>query len=117
MKWFRKFFAAKKAKQWAATPAEEFGVGNFRYVFGTYAKKGDAVTCERGHHICTFQRDVAVSDPFDSTVLGDWRQPEPKKGTVYQPCMICGARWYKGVYLHFPGGWRIGGNYARLPGD
>lgn len=107
MKWLRKLLGAKKAKRWADTPAEEFGVGNFRYVFRIYAKKGDIVTCERGHHICTFLRDVGVGEGWDSTAMGDWRQPEQKKGTVFQPCAICGARWYKGPYLHFPDGWRI----------
>jgi len=117
MNWFRRFFKQPVEKHWAETPDEEFGVGNYRYVYGVYARKGEIVTCERGHHIFTFLRDIKVGDPFDPNVQGDWRQPEPKRGTVSQPCKLCRARWFKGTYFHFPDGWRIGRPYARLPGD
>ncbi len=93
---------------WGETPEEEFGSGQFRYVAQTYARAADAITCENGHRICVFQRDVRVSEPFDGTALGAWTQPEPKIGAIKSACATCGARWFKGSYFHFEDGWRIG---------
>ena len=58
-----------------------------------YAKEGERVTCEDGHHICTLAADI----PLYSTgaLKADWHQPEPKIGD--QPvCKICGKMWFAG---------------------
>lgn len=91
--------------QWAETPEKEFG--KFKRVSGLYASCGDHVTCENGHLICEFVRDVYVGEMFDPHALGNWQQREPAIGTLIQPCEACNARWYKGTYFHLEDGWRI----------
>jgi hypothetical protein len=104
---WHKLFPASKS-QWAKTAEEEFGRNAFRYCATTYAKAGDTVTCENGHIICTFKRNVIVGEEFDSSALGEWTQPQPQLGAIDVPCSTCGARWFKGPYFHFTDGWRIG---------
>ncbi len=101
-------FLMGPAQTWGKTAADEFGSGNFRYVSVRYAKAGDVVTCENGHAICSFVRDVDVGEAFDAAAVDGWTQPEPKIGDIVSPCAKCGARWFKGVYFHFEDGWRIG---------
>lgn len=72
-----------------------------------YAKKGDVVTCERGHHIVTFSRDVRWGEMFDPKALVDWQQPEPKIGEIAPRCVQCGAMWCAGNQYHFEDGWRV----------
>ena len=92
---------------WASTPEEEFGTVVWISPGQIYADKGETVTCENGHPICEFLDSVATGQPFSSLHMGNWQQPEPKLGTIAQACGICGARWFKGPYLHFPNGWRV----------
>lgn len=81
-----------------------------------YAHKGEHVTCENGHRICTMARDVEVGQLFDANRdLTDWVQPEPSMGTLAKDvrCVSCGAFWFGGptgegapLILHFEDGWR-----------
>lgn len=71
-----------------------------------FAARGDQITCQNGHHIATFARDVRRGEMFDLAAIRDWQQPCPPVGTMDQPCTICGAEWFKGTNLHFKGGWR-----------
>ncbi len=94
---------------WGSTPEEEFGKGNFRYASGVYAWLGDIVYCERGHAVAVFNRTVKVGDPFDDAALDFLSsQTRPVIGEIEHPCAVCGARWFKGPYLRFGDGWRIG---------
>ncbi len=103
--WLRSFWREPE-QTWAPTPEEEFG--NFRRVAGIYAKAGDIITCENGHSIAVFCRDVRVGDLFDGETLSfEWAQVSPEIGTISAPCVICGKRWFKGAYYHFKDGWRI----------
>ena len=99
--------ASVKIMTLAATAEEEFGTVVWLEPYQTYAVKGEVVTCENGHFICEFLDTVNVGQSWDSTKLGRWRQPEPKLGTMKQPCTSCNARWFEGSYLHFPDGWRV----------
>ena len=71
-----------------------------------YAHAGDLVTCENGHIICAFTKTVNYGDMFDPAAMSYWHQPEPKIGTMKQPCLICGTDWFRGMNLHFADGWR-----------
>jgi hypothetical protein len=81
-----------------------------------YASRGEKVTCENGHYICTLAEDMP--DWMTGTPkCEDWQQPEPAIGD--QPvCQVCGGMWFcgsvtfpdgmilQGQFLHFPDGWR-----------
>lgn len=97
-----------QSRSWAPTAEQEFG-DNVRYVIGVYADFGEVVICENGHAICEFVKTVNVGDSWDTSALGNWRQRQPKIGAMEKPCEVCGARWFKGPYLHFEDGWRISG--------
>lgn len=75
-----------------------------------FAKKGEPVTCENGHIICTFSRNVAVADDFIPTHLYTWTQPEPQRGDSGPVCAQCGALFWHGAgggqHFHFADGWR-----------
>lgn len=81
-----------------------------------YARKGEHVTCENGHHICTVAHDLIVgATPKTGGVdFIDWTQPEPVAGTMAKDCAcaVCGALWLGGpdgniaTVLHFEDGWR-----------
>lgn len=70
------------------------------------ARKGEWVTCEAGHRICRIAKDIPYGGLYDPAYFMDWKQPEPKVGTLEQPCVVCGAEWFRGMSLHFGGGWR-----------
>jgi hypothetical protein len=92
---------------WAKTQELEFGAGTYHKTGRIYASKGDQVTCENGHVVCEFGRNVAAGEPFDPSALVNWIQKTPKRGQQTAPCEQCGARWYKGSLFHFSDGWRI----------
>lgn len=72
------------------------------------ARKGDQVTCENGHVICTVASDITWGSLWQTDVqFTDWKQPEPRIGTPATDiaCTICGARWFTHV-LHFKDGYR-----------
>ena len=79
-----------------------------------YARKGEHVTCENGHHICTVANDLPAGTIQDPSALAHWRQAAPVPGTMAHdaPCVICGALWFGGPngtdgwMLHFADGWR-----------
>ena len=95
----------KPIQTWAPSAEEE--LGKVLHVKNIYAKRGDLITCENGHPIATFERDVEVGDSFDATAIVAWQQTPPEIGTMEKPCEICGQRWFKGPYFHFWDGWRI----------
>lgn len=78
-----------------------------------YAHAGEHITCERGHVIGTFARDVVVGAVFTVDMIKDWH---PKlaamlPGTKLGGCPQCGAAWVdakrgKPGLLHVEGGWR-----------
>lgn len=72
-----------------------------------YAAKGEKVTCENGHEICTFSRDVSWGDFFTPGDLTDWKQKEPEIGDLDpQRCESCGKPWSDAMRFHFADGWR-----------
>lgn len=75
-----------------------------------YAMKGEIVTCENGHEICEFSRNVCTRDEakLDSDLV-NWRQKSPQIGALIVSCERCGAQWWHGNYgqhFHFASGWR-----------
>ena len=73
----------------------------------TYARKGEAVTCENGHVIATFSRDALCGEAFrQSSFLCGWTQPEPRPGDADIVCRTCGAPFYEGLALHVGGEYR-----------
>ena len=72
-----------------------------------YAKEGEWVTCENGHRIAMFSRDVRWGEMFDPLALRDWQQPEPAIGSYPMRCDRCGAEWSTGIQYHFSNGWRV----------
>lgn len=75
-----------------------------------YAKKGERITCENGHEICTFSREVLYGDEQNVAVdLTNWKQAEPQKGDPCESirCEICRAEWIRnGFNYHIEGEWR-----------
>lgn len=81
-----------------------------------FARRGEWVTCENGHHICQFTRDVMVGEMFDPAAMGNWQRPAPERGTMHHDALCdirepgaalpCGARWFIGCNYHFADGWR-----------
>jgi hypothetical protein len=44
-----------------------------------YALAGERVTCENGHHICTFAQTVYIGDmQYPDTQFTDWQQSYPR---------------------------------------
>lgn len=88
-----------------------------KYVeFGdVYARRGEWVTCEKGHPICEVQRSIKIGDicDFDND-LGLWQQPAPLIGTMVMPRCRCGAEFVRpGNVFHFcNGGWRMVREYS-----
>lgn len=77
-----------------------------------YATSGERVTCENGHHICTFLETVAAGQREVADCLTDWQQAEPMIGEYIPNCHQCGAPFYlAGGMFHFGEGvtaaWRI----------
>jgi hypothetical protein len=86
---------------------------------GAYARRGDYVTCENNHIICTFGQTVKVGDMFgDGSALVAWRQDPPKIGQEEVPvCRFCGSPfWRRGNEFHFHDGWRTVKVIKRLRG-
>lgn len=93
---------------WPATPEEMFGEGNFYYdERAFYATSGEQVTCENGHVMCEFSRDIPKWKMFEKGDQVAWRQPEPEVGAPNPTCKTCGARAIVWPYFHFVDGWRI----------
>ncbi len=78
-----------------------------------YARKGEIVTCEQGHPIFTFARDVKPTEKFDPSALTDWKQAEPQAGER-PTCAVCGGQFHKGGAFHFKDGWR--GAFSHIAG-
>lgn len=73
-----------------------------------YARAGERVTCENGHHIFTFCRTVRMGEDVDPPKnMEDWQIPVPPIGAVDPPCH-CGAQWAAcdGRFHFERGGWR-----------
>ena len=76
--------------------------------FPIYAHAGETVTCENGHPICDFARDVyrgmMQDPPRDFT---NWRQVVPVVGERLIPmCAVCGASFTNGLVYHVGDAWR-----------
>lgn len=77
-----------------------------------YARKGEHVTCERGHVIGTFARDVVVGAVFCADMITDWHDKfSGLPGMSLETCPACGAPWVrarrgKPGMLHIETGWR-----------
>ena len=80
--------------------------------------KGETRTCENGHPIFDFARDLSFgSIPLDHHTTR-WRQRRLKKGDDIPNCKLCGASFARnrqpfGMLLHFASGWR--GTEVDLP--
>lgn len=95
---------------------------------GTFAKKGEIVTCSNGHPICEVAQDIINdSEQNPDRDYVNWTQDPPTIGTSADKCRcaVCGARFYysgvvlevieddskiiktvSGAGLHFADGWR-----------
>jgi hypothetical protein len=88
-----------------------------------YAKKGEKVTCENGHHICTVSCDIITGVYQKAGDLMEWTQPKPKINGKIPKCKQCKGEFYvnnifpynpdqsspkyqPGIHLHFENGWR-----------
>lgn len=62
-----------------------------------WARAGERITCEMGHHICKVARDIEAGEFYRSSMFTDWCfGAEPAIGKPTPPCQ-CGAwweRWY-----------------------
>ena len=107
-------WAPTDAGVWAPTVEQEFQHIDYVEIGQVYAGYGECVCCERGHRIGFFARTVHTGDPWDDKALQffDQRQ-KPTRGMFEWPCLRCGARWFKGPYLHFAGGWRVAAGKVR----
>ena len=81
-----------------------------------YARAGETITCEEGHPICDFVQTVSFGQTQNLPEhLGNWRQDEPKVGTLPLPvCAVCGSKFTLGAIFHFKEGWRAPGEQIRL---
>lgn len=77
-----------------------------------YAKKGEKITCERGHLIAEFAHDVQRGDVV-TLGMAMWSIPAAPFGKPLGNCPTCGSGWNKGSQdpphdgiLHIEGEWR-----------
>jgi hypothetical protein len=71
-----------------------------------YAKAGEHIVCEAGHHVCTVLRDVHQGQRFDPDALGEWAIPVPQVGRPIPLCH-CGELFCRNFHsFHFKDGWR-----------
>jgi len=72
-----------------------------------YARKGENITCENNHLICTTAHDIFMGERYTSALV-NWTQPEPKDDpSEFQRCRACGALWWALGRFHFENdGWR-----------
>ena len=55
-----------------------------------YARRGEVVTCERGHEVGSISRDITRGEVTrGDEVIGQ----EVQFGSLFLPCKICGAPW------------------------
>lgn len=74
-----------------------------------YAFKGERITCENGHHICTVAHTINKGQAQRDDDFEDWQQPEPAMDT-FPKCDKCGGKFFAGSGIfHFVGGWRYDG--------
>lgn len=76
-----------------------------------FARRGETCTCENGHPIFDFARNV-----YYGTIPADyhttrWRQKRLKKGDTIPNCQVCGGKFCTnrpgiGMLVHFKQGWR-----------
>lgn len=79
-----------------------------------YAKQGERVTCMKGHHIATFNRDVASQSEACAAAL-NWVRAAPKRYQVIGDavCHNCGSPYERlsiegGLEVFMDGKWREG---------
>jgi hypothetical protein len=74
-----------------------------------YAEKGDVVTCENGHDVFKFGKDVSYGEMQDAYYFIFFNnQIKPRIGLEPEKCLChCGAEYFKGFgTFHFKDGWR-----------
>ncbi len=78
-----------------------------------WARKGETVTCVKGHPICDISRDLPFGIPRDGAHFTNWKQPEPEKSDAVATlrCSMCRGIWIRGnkhdgYQFHFADGWR-----------
>lgn len=62
---------------------------------GVYAMKGERVTCERGHLVAVFKRDVMVGEMARPDQLQWAFGDQPREGDTIKPCR-CGSAVFGG---------------------
>jgi hypothetical protein len=72
-----------------------------------YASQGEWVTCENGHKIVQFARDVKHGEMFDPAALVNWQQYQPEIGQIVCACSECQARFFLDMRFHFDDGWHV----------
>ena len=67
-----------------------------------WANKGEAITCLKGHVICTIGQNLYMGDPRAKEHFVDWQQPEPATSTSVADirCMLCRSVWIRGNPRH-----------------
>ena len=78
-----------------------------------WARKGETVTCIKGHPICDISRDLFYGEPRHASQFVNWRQPEPEitQSVSEIRCKECRGIWIRGntrdgYQFHFAEGWR-----------
>lgn len=78
-----------------------------------WARKGETVTCVKGHPICDIAHDLKFGIPRSSAHFTNWKQPEPDKADQVATlrCSLCRGVWIRGntrdgYQFHFSDGWR-----------
>lgn len=72
-----------------------------------WAREGECVTCEYGHHICTVAVDIPLGAVHSDDFFTDWCfATPPKVGIEPPPCQCGGVWWWRTVGFHFEDGWR-----------
>jgi hypothetical protein len=78
-----------------------------------WARKGEVVTCIKGHPICAISRDIYVGEARMGNHFTDWQQREPDRSASVAEirCERCRGVWLRGnpkdgYAFHFSEGWR-----------
>jgi hypothetical protein len=68
-----------------------------------FANRGERVTCDRGHIICTVAEPLQGMTPMTANLFTNWQQDHRYNAPI-RPCQVCGAPWLRSVA---PGGFQI----------
>ena len=72
-----------------------------------FAKKGELVTCDKGHPICRVAEDIDRGGRITTKLFDEWTITPPKPFEKIEPCW-CGSEYIRtdGRQLHVGGEWR-----------